>query len=177
MENGGEFTLGWEEVPEAFQDSPPQAHDNSRTATENDAYGTVLARLRQASNEIAGSVHNSLSTEKPEVLAKAVRKSGRGDGSRKKQRRVRPTSRWQVGHSFSSESDSDEGGDLLAPFGSSRAAPFRTIGSHKESGSPRDSAPEASKRSGAPAKQGGRWANAARARLGFSSDSEAGGGL
>lgn len=171
MENGAEFTLGWEEAPQAFQDSPQQVRHTRQAATENDAYAAVLARLRRGGHE-ATPVQMPLSAEKPEELAKPepvepAAAPSEASGRKKTPRRVRPTSRWQVGHDFSSDSDSDDGGNVLAPFS-------RHLGK-KEFGAQGNKASEASKRSVTPAKHGARWANAARARLGFSSDSDGAG--
>jgi len=105
----------------------------------------------------------SFSSEQSKVPAKTSQKGISGDASGRKQRRPRPTSRWQVGNHFSSDSDSEDGTGLLTPFGSNRAAlPVR------------NSASEASKGMGSSTNPGRRLVTAARARLGFSSDSDIG---
>lgn len=166
IENVGEFTLGLDESPEVCQ----YTHDKSRTPAKNaDAYANVLTRLHHATNEIETSVRSPPRSPEGDEGAEPAPAAHKGCRSaRKASQRLRPASRWQVGKDFSSDSDSADGRDLLEPFGS---VPTHSSRSTKKS--EQAAGPEASKRSGALAKQG-RWANAARARLGFSSDSDAG---
>jgi hypothetical protein len=174
---GGEFTLGCDQMLEAFPDSHVSGvgsgmPDLSLHSVNEDSrgYGMVLSRLHEAPSEIIGSLQNSFGTEEPEMHAKAS-PADAGHSSKRNPHRMRQTSRWQLGQVFSSESESDLDGALRNAV--ARTSGLRALHSRDVNGL------DSAKRHGLSVKAARSQLQQQPRRAGnrsiFSSDSEAGG--